>query len=137
MKKLLLSLMLLLPIFAAAQEKATYDEMVAGKDSVFIKVERMPSYPGGQKALFKFLSENVHYPRAAEKKMIEGRVICQFVVDRDGTIEDVQVVKSGGHPSLDKEAVRVIKLMPKWKPGLQDGKPVRVRYTVPVNFRLK
>ena len=69
--------------------------------------------------------------------MIEGRVICQFVVDRDGTIEDVQVVKSGGHPSLDKEAVRVIKLMPKWKPGLQDGKPVRVRYTVPVNFRLK
>ena len=137
MKKLFLSLLLLLPVMAVAQEKATYDEMVAGNDSVFIKVERMPSYPGGQTALFKFLSENVHYPRAAEKKMIEGRVICQFVVDRDGTIEDVQVVKSGGHPSLDKEAVRVIKLMPKWKPGLQDGKPVRVRYTVPVNFRLK
>ena len=137
MKKLLFSLMLLLPIFAAAQEKATYDEKDARKDAVFVKVERMPSYPGGQKALFKFLSENVHYPKAAQKKKIEGRVICQFVVDRDGTIEDVQVVTSGGHPSLDKEAVRVLKLMPKWKPGIQDGQPVRVRYTVPVNFRLK
>lgn len=66
MKKLYLSLLLLLPVFSAAQEKATYDEMGAGNDSVFIKVERMPSYPGGQKALFKFLSENVHYPKAAQ-----------------------------------------------------------------------
>lgn len=137
MKKLFLSLMLLLTVFAAAQEKATYDEKGAGKDAVFVKVERMPSYPGGQKALFKFLSENVHYPKAAQKKRIEGRVICQFVIEKDGTVTDVQVVTSGGHPSLDKEAVRVLKLMPKWKPGIQDGQPVRVRYTVPVNFRLK
>lgn len=135
MKKLFLSLMLLLPMMAVAQD-ADYDEMVAGKDSVFVKVERMPEFPGGQKALFDFLSKNVHYPRAAEKARAQGRVICQFVVNQDGTIDDVHVVKSGGHLSLDKEAVRVLKLMPKWIPGKMGGEPVRVKYTVPVNFRL-
>ena len=135
MKKLFLSLMLLLPVMVMAQD-AAYDEMVARKDSVFVKVERMPEFPGGQQAMFEFLSKNVHYPKVAEKARAQGRVICQFVVNQDGTIEDVHVVRSGGHVALDKEAVRVIKLMPKWKPGKMGGEPVRVKYTVPVNFRL-
>ncbi|MBQ0118434.1 MAG: energy transducer TonB, partial [Bacteroidales bacterium] len=106
-------------------------------DVVFVVVETMPEFPGGQQALFKYLSENVKYPVIAQENGIQGRVICQFVVNKDGAIVEVEVVRSGGDPSLDKEAVRVIKSMPKWKPGKQRGKPVRVKYTVPVNFRLQ
>ena len=97
----------------------------------------MPEFPGGQQALFKFLSENVKYPVIAQENGIQGRVICQFVVNRDGSIVDVEVVRSAGDASLDKEAVRVIKSMPKWKPGKQRGKAVRVKYTLPVNFKLQ
>ena len=104
---------------------------------VFVVVETMPEFPGGQQALFKYLSENVKYPVIAQENGIQGRVICQFVVNKDGKIVDVEVVRSGGDPSLDKEAIRVIKSMPPWKPGKQRGKPVRVKYTVPVNFRLQ
>lgn len=107
------------------------DEEVA-----FVTVEEMPEFPGGQQALFKFLSENVKYPAEAYANGIQGRVICQFVVNKDGSIADVKVVRSGGDPSLDKEAVRVIQLMPKWKPGKQRGKYVRVKYTVPINFKI-
>lgn len=99
--------------------------------------ERMPSFPGGMEELFEYLSTSVKYPPIAQKNNIEGRVIVQFVVAKDGKIEDITVVRTGGDPSLDKEAVRVIKSMPKWKPGTQRGKPVRVEYTVPINFRLK
>lgn len=104
---------------------------------VFVVVEKMPEFPGGQQALFKYLSENVKYPVIAQENGIQGRVICQFVVNKDGAIVDVEVVRSGGDPSLDKEAIRVIKSMPKWTPGKQRGKAVRVKYTVPVNFRLQ
>ncbi len=107
------------------------------EETVFMVVETMPEFPGGQKALFEFLSKNVKYPVIAQENGIQGRVICQFVVNRDGSIVDVEVVRSGGDASLDKEAVRVIKAMPKWKPGKQRGKAVRVKYTVPVNFRLQ
>jgi len=107
------------------------------EEVVFVVVEKMPEFPGGQQALFKYLSENVKYPVIAQENGIQGRVICQFVVNRDGSIVDVEVVRSGGDPSLDKEAVRVIKSMPKWKAGQQRGKPVRVKYTVPVNFKLQ
>lgn len=99
--------------------------------------QTMPAYPGGQKALFQFLTDNVKYPEVAKQNGIEGRVIVQFVVDRDGTISKVKVLKSGGDPSLDKEAVRVIRSMPDWHPGTIRGKPVRIQYTLPVNFRLK
>ena len=116
---------------ALANEKEEEDEVV------FIIVETMPEFPGGQQALFKFLSENVKYPTIAYENGIEGRVICQFVVEKDGTIANVEVVQSGGDVSLDKEAVRVLKSMPRWKPGKQKGKPVRVKYTVPVNFQIK
>lgn len=104
---------------------------------VFVIVESMPEFPGGQQALFKYLSENVKYPVIAQENGIQGRVICQFVVNKDGSIVDVEVARSAGDASLDKEAVRVIKSMPKWKPGQQRGKAVRVKYTVPVNFKLQ
>ncbi len=107
------------------------------EEVVFVVVEDMPEFPGGQQALFKYLSENVKYPVIAQENGIQGRVICQFVVNKDGNIVDVEVVRSGGDPSLDKEALRVVKSMPKWKPGKQRGKAVRVKYTVPVNFRLQ
>ena len=107
------------------------------EEVVFVVVEKMPEFPGGQQALFKYLSETVKYPVIAQENGIQGRVICQFVVNKDGKIVDVEVVRSGGDPSLDKEAVRVIKSMPNWKPGQQRGKAVRVKYTVPVNFRLQ
>ena len=107
------------------------------EEVIFMVVETMPEFPGGQQALFKYLGENVKYPVIAQENGIQGRVICQFVVNKDGSIVDVVVVRSSGEPSLDKEAIRVINSMPKWKPGKQRGKPVRVKYTVPVNFRLK
>jgi protein TonB len=106
------------------------------EEVVFVVVESMPEFPGGQQALFKYLGDNVKYPVIAQENGIQGRVICQFVVNKDGSIVDIEVVRSGGDPSLDKEAVRVIKSMPKWKPGKQRGKPVRVKFTLPVNFKL-
>ena len=104
-------------------------------EASFIDVEVMPEYPGGQKALFAYLSENIRYPQIAKENKIEGRVIVGFVVEKDGSISNVEVVRSVD-PSLDKEALRVIKSMPRWKPGKIRGKPVRVKYTVPVNFKL-
>ena len=107
------------------------------EDVVFQVVETMPEFPGGPQALFKYLADNVKYPVIAQENGIQGRVICQFVVNKDGSIVEVVAVRSSGEPSLDKEAIRVINSMPKWKPGKQRGKPVRVKYTVPVNFRLQ
>jgi protein TonB len=103
---------------------------------VFDVVEQMPSFPGGPSALFEYLSKNIKYPVVAEENGIQGRVIVTFVVEKDGSITDVRVVKSVD-PSLDKEAQRVVKSMPKWIPGKQNGAPVRVKYTVPVTFRLQ
>lgn len=103
---------------------------------IFQVVETMPTFPGGDQALFKFLSDNIRYPVIAQENGIQGRVICQFVVNRDGSIVDVEVVRSID-ASLDREAIRVIKSMPNWKPGMQRGKAVRVKYTLPVNFRLQ
>ena len=103
---------------------------------VFDVVEQMPSFPGGDAALMKFLSEHIKYPVVAEENGIQGRVIATFVVERDGSISDVKVIKSVD-PSLDKEAIRVLKSMPKWIPGKQNGSAVRVKYTVPVTFKLQ
>ena len=105
-------------------------------EEIFVVVEQQPEFPGGTTALMKFLGDNIKYPVIAQENGIQGRVITNFVVERDGSISDVQVVR-GQDPSLDKEAVRVIKTMPKWKPGQQRGKPVRVRFTLPVVFRLQ
>ena len=103
---------------------------------VFQVVEQMPEFPGGQAALMKYLSNNVRYPVAALENNIQGRVIVQFTVRRDGTIGDVQVARPVD-PSLDREAVRLISNMPKWKAGMQRGKAVNCKYTVPVTFKLQ
>lgn len=103
---------------------------------VFVVVESMPAFPGGDAALFKYLNDNIKYPVIAQETGIQGRVICQFVVNRDGSIVDIEVVRSVDK-SLDAEAIRVIKNMPRWTPGKQRGKTVRVKYTLPVNFRLQ
>ena len=103
---------------------------------VFDIVEQMPQFPGGNAALFEYLSKHIKYPVIAEENGIQGRVIVTFVVERDGSITDVKVVKSVD-PSLDKEAQRVVKSMPRWIPGKQNGSAVRVKYTVPVTFRLQ
>lgn len=104
-------------------------------DVIFMVVENMPKYPGGDQELFKFLSNNVKYPVKAIEGNIQGRVICQFVVNTDGSVQDAEVVRSVD-PSLDAEAIRIIKAMPKWIPGTQKGKAVRVKYTLPINFKL-
>ena len=111
--------------------------VVAKKNQqVFDVVEKMPEYPGGQAALFEYLSTNVKYPVDAEKQKIQGRVLVTFVVNTDGSITDIEVVKKA-FPSLDAEAVRVISGMPKWIPGEQKGQKVRVKYTVPLSFNLR
>ena len=106
------------------------------EEKVFDVVEQMPSFPGGNSALMKFLNENIHYPVVAQENGVQGRVVISFVVERDGHITDVQVARSVD-PSLDKEAQRVVKSMPKWIPGKQNGSAVRVKYNVPVSFRLQ
>lgn len=105
-------------------------------NKVFDVVEEMPSFPGGQGALMAFLSSNIKYPVVAQENGVQGRVIVGFVVERDGSITDVKVMRSVD-PSLDREAQRVVKAMPRWKPGKQNGSAVRVKYTVPVVFRLQ
>jgi protein TonB len=104
-------------------------------DKVFDVVEQMPLFSGGQVELMKYLSANVKYPVEASKKGIQGRVIVQFVVEKDGTISNVKVVNNADE-QLKEEAIRVVKTMPKWVPGKQNGKEVRVKYTLPVTFRL-
>jgi len=103
---------------------------------IFDVVEQMPHFNGGDAALMEYLHKNIKYPVIAEENGIQGRVVTTFVVERDGSITDVKVIKSVD-PSLDKEAVRVVKSMPKWVPGRQNGSPVRVKFTLPVTFRLQ
>lgn len=106
------------------------------ENKVFDVVEQMPSFPGGQGALMQYLANNIKYPVVAQENGVQGRVVVSFVVERDGSITDVQVVRSVD-PSLDREAQRVVKSMPKWIPGKQNGQAVRVKYNVPVSFRLQ
>lgn len=105
-------------------------------DLVFTVVEVMPEFPGGQGALLQFLAKSIKYPVIAQQNGIQGRVTCSFVVGKDGVIRNIEVIR-GVDPSLDLEATRVISMMPKWKPGMQKGKEVSVKYTVPVTFRLQ
>lgn len=111
-------------------------EPKAVEETIFETVEEMPSFPGGDKALMEWLADNVRYPVVAIENGVEGRVVVGFVVERDGSITDVKVMRSKD-PSLDKEALRAVSSMPKWIPGRQNGQAVRVRYVVPVLFRLQ
>ena len=105
-------------------------------DKAYDLVEEMPQYPGGVGKLMEYVSMNVRYPKEAESKSIQGRVIITFVVEKDGSITDAEVIKSVD-PALDAEALRVVKAMPKWTPGKQEGKPIRVKYTMPITFALQ
>lgn len=106
------------------------------EQTIFTVVEKQPEFPGGQAALMQYLSKNIKYPQIAAENGVQGRVIVQFVVNKDGSIVDA-VVARGVDPYLDKEALRVVNAMPKWKPGEQRNKPVRARFTLPVMFRLQ
>lgn len=106
------------------------------KEEVFMVAEQMPEFPGGMKEMLKFLQENVKYPENAMRNNVQGRVIVQFVVEKDGTLTEFKVARSVD-PDLDAEALRVLQTMPKWKPGMQRGKIVRVKFTVPVSFKLQ
>ena len=112
------------------------EEEEEAAQQIFTVVEKQPEFPGGTAQLFKFFGKPIKYPVIAQENGIQGRVVCSFVVNRDGSIVDIQVMR-GVDPSLDKEAIRVISEMPKWKPGEQRGKPVRVRFILPVQFRLQ
>ena len=105
-------------------------------DKAYDLVEEMPQYPGGVGKLMEYVSMNVRYPKEAESKSIQGRVVTTFVIEKDGSIEDAEVIKSVD-PALDAEALRVVKAMPKWTPGKQEGKPIRVKYTMPITFALQ
>lgn len=106
------------------------------KGQVYTFVEQMPEFPGGQSALLAYLQKNIRYPNDAREQGIQGKVFLSFVVDEAGRVKDVDV-KKGVHPSLDKEALRVVKAMPLWKPGKHEGKPVAVRFTLPISFKLQ
>lgn len=105
-------------------------------DVIYVVTETMPEFPGGMQEMMRFINENIVYPVEAAQKGIQGRAICQFVVEKDGSISNVVVIRSSGDRDLDNEAIRVVQSMPQWKPGKQRGVPVRVKYTIPVSFRL-
>lgn len=125
----------------AKEETVAPDSVAAptdgvAKDEVFMVAEQMPEFPGGMKELLKFLQDNLKYPENAMKNNVQGRVIVQFVVEKDGTLTEFKVARSVD-PDLDAEALRVLQTMPKWKPGMQRGKIERVKFTVPVSFKLQ
>ena len=109
---------------------------VVEETKIFTVVEQMPMYPGGDAALMGYLRDNIKYPTVAAENGVQGRVVVGFVVERDGSITDVNILR-GVDPSLDREAMRVVKSMPRWNPGKQNGSAVRVKYRVPVSFRLQ
>lgn len=111
------------------------EEEEEAEAQVFFIVENMPEFPGGDLELRKYIAQNIQYPEIAKENGIQGRVFVQFVVNKKGKVEQVKVVR-GVDPSLDKEAIRVIQSLPAWKPGSQRGKPVKVSFTVPINFQL-
>ena len=123
---------------ANIQKIVTTNEKLENPENiVYIVVESMPEFPGGQQAMMRYIGENIKYPVTAQEKGIQGRVICQFVVEKDGSITNIHAVRSSGDILLDQEAIRVLSTMPRWNPGKQSGNSVRVKYTVPVNFRLQ
>ena len=105
------------------------------EETIFVIVENMPEFPGGDLALRKYIAENVKYPEIAKENGLSGKVFVAFVINLRGEVENVKIAR-GVDPALDKEAIRVVQNLPKWKPGSQRGKPVKVSYTVPINFQL-
>ncbi len=124
------------PAKSVKKEKANNPDMTPDKNGVYQIVEEMPKFPGGEDALMDYVSKNVVYPKEAQEKGISGRVFVGFIVEKDGSVSDVKVLRGIGG-GCDEEAVRVISGLPKWRPGKQEGKPVRVSYQMPINFKLQ
>ncbi|MCI6161455.1 MAG: energy transducer TonB [Prevotellaceae bacterium] len=127
----MLAMMIALTVNAASTKEENMPD-----DKLYDVVEVMPEYPGGMVAMMRFLQDNVQYPFKASKQNINGRVVVQFIVEKDGRVGHAKIARSV-HPLLDEEALRVVRLMPKWTPGKQKGKPVRVKFNIPITFRLK
>ena len=132
----LLTTLSVLAILLMANTTAMAQNKKATNDKVYEKVEVMPEFPGGDQAMMDFVAKNVVYPQEARDKEISGRVMVSFIVEKDGSITDAKVVKGIGG-GCDEEAVRVVNAMPKWKPGKQKGKPVRVSFMMPFTFKLQ
>ncbi len=134
------------PVTERVREELVVDEDVemvappvaepAPKQEVYQVTEQMPEFPGGQKAMYKFINRNIRYPKKAKENGVEGRVYVRFIVGKDGAIRDVKILKGIGS-GCDAEAIRVVKRMPKWKPGRQRGRAVSVKFTLPFSFKLK
>ena len=118
------------------QVQVEAEDTLENGEQVFRVVEVMPKFPGGDAELLKFIAKNVKYPQESQNKGEQGRVICSFVVTKDGTLTNYKVIR-GISPALDQEAVRVLQMMPRWTPGTQRGEPVAVKYTVPITFKLQ
>ena len=148
MKKLALILMAAIACVActkkadnqSALEKAPAEQTTISNDTteqIYMVVEQMPEFPGGMGKLMTYLGENIKYPSKALELQWEGRAICQFVVEKDGSITNAEIVKSSGYQLLDVEAMRVVLNMPNWSAGIQNGDSVRVKFTIPVTFKLR
>lgn len=133
MRLVCVSVLLLLCANVFAQDTIT---SVTKKDSVFSPPEKIPEFPGGEQALYKFLANNLKYPKEAAEKQIGGKVFVRFMVDQEGNVTDVTIYK-GVSPEMDAEAIRIVKLMPKWKPGAVNGRSVSIIMTLPIVFTPK
>ena len=127
--------MSLMAVFCLMTANAQKTVVSQTNEKVYDTVEQMPEYPGGMQAMIEFLQTNMKYPEDAAKQKVEGRVMVQFVVETDGSVSDVHVAKQV-FPSLDAEAIRVVQAMPKWTPGKNGGQVVRVKYNLPIVFRM-
>ena len=136
MKKIVFLLSVLFLSLAVQAQSVENADSVAVEETVYQSVEEQPEFPGGMKALMKYLADNVKYPRISRDNKSQGKSTVRFTVNVDGSISDAEIVRSAGDMYLDKEALRVISEMPKWKPGKKNGKPVRVEFVFPVVFRL-
>jgi protein TonB len=137
MKKYLMTVIIFLAFsfYNYGQNIKNVDTVVGNNEPIFLQVEEPPIFPGGESALTKFLRENINYPKEAIKNKISGTVYVQFIIEKDGSISDIQVVRGIGG-GCDEEAVRVIKLLPKWIPAKQNGVEVRAYYILPIQFSL-
>lgn len=142
MKKIIMMSLLTMCLATANAQNVTVQNCGDGsqptveKGNVYTTVEKMPEFPGGVTALMDYINNNLRYPSDAEEAEMQGRVIVEYVVNKDGSISDAKVTKRV-FPSLDEEALRVVKRMPRWRPGEQKGEKVRVKFTLPISFKLQ
>ncbi len=134
----ILSFGLLINIASAQVEPSSVvHQLTIDSQKVFVFVEEMPEYPGGHNVMMDYLRKNIMYPKECVENGVMGKVYVRFVVNEDGSINHIECIKSSGNRLLDEEAMRVVQNMPAWKPGKQQGKNVKVQFTLPINFYLK